>query len=85
MEQYIESDLEKDTSLDEQVPLTLTQRDVLLLKLCVLMANEYSKGGTLHLDTEDLLRKLSMDGNRPHNLPAPVLISPAGKSGGEKY
>jgi len=47
-------------SLEETVAVTLTQRDILLLKLCLqLVDRNYARGGTLRFDIQSLRDKLS--------------------------
>ncbi len=52
--------LRKDESLEGRVTVTLTQRDILLLKLCLqLMDRDYTRGGVLRFDIQSLRDKLS--------------------------
>ncbi len=47
-------------SLEGKVMVTLTRRDMLLLKLCLdLVDKDYTRGGVLHLDIQSLRGKLS--------------------------
>lgn len=50
----------KSESLEGKVTMTLTQRDILLLKLCLqLVDREYTRSSTLRFDIENLRDKLS--------------------------
>jgi len=52
--------LKEGESLESKVTVTLTQRDMLLLKLCLeLVDQNYIKGGTLRFDIQSLRDKLS--------------------------
>lgn len=54
--------LRKDESLEGKVTVTLTQRDILLLKLCLqLVSRNYTKGGALRFDIQRLQDKLSYE------------------------
>ena len=47
-------------SLEGKVTVTLTRRDILLLKLCLeLVARNYTRDDTLHFDIQSLRDKLS--------------------------
>lgn len=50
----------KGESLERKVTVTLTQRDMLLLKLCLELVNrDYTRSGALHFDIQSLRDKLS--------------------------
>ena len=52
--------LKEGESLESKVTVTLTQRDMLLLKLCLeLVDQNYTKGGALRFDIQSLRDKLS--------------------------
>ncbi len=52
--------LKEGKSLESKVTITLTQRDLLLLKLCLdLVDRNYTKGGVLRFDIQSLRDKLS--------------------------
>ncbi len=52
--------LKEGKSLESKVTVVLTQRDMLLLKLCLqLIDRNYTKNGTLRFDIQSLRDKLS--------------------------
>ena len=52
--------LKESKSLESKVTVTITQRDMLLLKICLeLVDRNYTKGGTLRFDIQSLRDKLS--------------------------
>ena len=52
--------LKEGESLETKVTVTITQRDMLLLKLCLeLVDRNYTKGGALRFDIQSLRDKLS--------------------------
>ena len=52
----------KDENLERKVTMTFTQRDILLLKLCLqLVDRNYTKGGSLRFDIQRLQDKLSRE------------------------
>ncbi len=52
--------LKEGKSLESKVTVTITQRDMLLLKLCLeLVDRNYTKGGALRFDIKSLQDKLS--------------------------
>ncbi len=52
--------LKEGKSLESKVTVTITQRDMLLLKLCLeLVDRNYTKGGALRFDIQSLRDKLS--------------------------
>jgi hypothetical protein len=48
-------------SLNEEITIKLIRRDVLLLMLCIDIARNHTKGGTLFCDLEYLREKLVTD------------------------
>ncbi len=56
------SGLKGDKRLEEKVTITVTQKDMLLLKLCLeLVDKNYTSGGTLRFDIQSLRDKLSVE------------------------
>ncbi len=52
--------------LNDEVTMTLTWRDILLLKLCLqLVDRNYTRGGTLRLDIQSLRDKLPAQPRAP--------------------
>ncbi len=55
----------KGEGLERKVTVTLTQRDILLLKLCLqLMDRDYTRGGALRFDIQSLRDKLSHESGK---------------------
>ena len=53
-------------SLEEKVTVTLTQKDILLLKLCLQLVDwNYTRGGTLRFDIQSLRDKLPTQQRAP--------------------
>lgn len=56
----------KGENLERKVAVTLTQRDMLLLKLCLELVNrDYTRGGALRFDIQSLRDKLSTQQRAP--------------------
>ncbi len=54
--------LKGDRRLEETVTITITQKDMLLLKLCLeLVDKNYTSSGTLRFDIQSLRDKLSVE------------------------
>ena len=54
--------LKKGESLESKVTVTLTQRDILLLNLCLQLVEQYhSNGGSVNYDMQRLRDKLSRE------------------------
>jgi hypothetical protein len=51
----------KEKGLNEEIRIKLIRRDVLLLTLCIDIARNHTKGGTLFYDLECLREKLVTD------------------------
>jgi hypothetical protein len=58
-----------NVSLNEEIKVKLTRRNVLLILLCINVTRNHTKGGTLIYDLDCLEEKLGAD--------SPLMMSPA--------